>query len=100
MFVPPSSPRPRPATRAYTRDIETSAKRILTLAYARKLPLITNGGGLNPTGAAEVVRKAAERHGLRGLKIATATGDDLLARLGDLLASGEALTNMETGAPL
>src|SRR6185369_16640049 len=28
------------------------------------------------------------------------TGDDLLARLGDLLAAGETLANMETGAPL
>src|SRR5690348_12150111 len=90
----------RDPKRGYTRDIEVIAERILPLAFARKVPLITNGGGLNPTGAAEVVRKAAERHGLQGLKIAIVTGDDLLARLGDLLAAGEALANMETGAPL
>ncbi len=90
----------RDPNRGYTRDIEVIAERILPLAFARKIPLITNGGGLNPTGAAEVVRKAAERHGLHGLKIATVTGDDLLARLGDLLAAGETLANMETGAPL
>jgi hypothetical protein len=90
----------RDPNHGYTRDIEVIAERILPLAYARKIPLITNGGGLNPASAAEVVRKAAERHGLHGLKIATVTGDDLLARLGDLLASGERLPNMETGAPL
>jgi hypothetical protein len=90
----------RDPNRGYTRDIEVIAERILPLAYARKIPLITNGGGLNPTGAAEVVRKAAERHGLHGLKIATVTGDDLLARLADLLEAGETLANMETGAPL
>jgi hypothetical protein len=90
----------RDPNRGYTRDVEVIAERILPLAYARKIPLITNGGGLNPTGAAEVVRKAAERQGLHGLKIATVTGDDLLARLGDLLAAGETLANMETGAPL
>ena len=50
----------RDPNRGYTRDIETIAERILPLAYARKIPLITNGGGLNPTSAAEVVRKAAE----------------------------------------
>jgi hypothetical protein len=90
----------RDPNRGYTRDIEVIAERILPLAFARKIPLISNGGGLNPTSAAEVVRKVAERHGLRGLKIATVTGDDILARLGDLLAAGEPLANMETGAPL
>src|SRR5581483_8089057 len=34
------------------------------------------------------------------LRIATVTGDDLLARLGKLVASGEALANMETGETL
>ena len=58
----------RDPNRGYTRDIEVIAERILPLAFARKIPLITNGGGLNPPGAAEVVRKAAERHGLHGLK--------------------------------
>ena len=90
----------RDPERGYTRDIETIATRILPLAYARKIPLITNGGGLNPTGAAAFVRAAAERQGLRGLKIATVTGDDLLPRLDTLLAAGESLANIETGAPL
>jgi hypothetical protein len=90
----------RDPNRGYTRDIEVIAERILPSAHARKIPLISNGGGLNPTAAAEFVRKAAERHGLHGLKIATVTGDDLLALLGDLLAAGETLANMETGAPL
>jgi len=90
----------RDPSRGYTRDIEVIAERILPSAFARKIPLITNGGGLNPTSAAEVVRQAAERAGLRGLKIATVTGDDLLPRLGELLATGETLSNIETGAPL
>ncbi len=84
----------------YTRDIEVIAERILPQAYSRKIPLITNGGGLNPAGAAEFVRTAAERQQLHGLKIATVTGDDVLAELGALLASGETFTNMETGEPL
>jgi hypothetical protein len=84
----------------YTRDIEVIAERILPQAYSRRLPLITNGGGLNPASAAEFVRTAAERAQLHGLKIATVTGDDVLAELDTLLASGESLTNMETGEPL
>src|SRR5260370_23280158 len=90
----------RDARRGYTRDIDVIAERILPHAFERKIPLITNGGGLNPTGAAEAVRAAAERAGLRGLKIAVVTGDDLLPRLPELLASGEPLANMETGQAL
>ena len=90
----------RDPTRGYTRDIEVIAERILPLAFARHIPLITNGGGLNPAGAAAVVRAAAARQGLAGLKIATVTGDDLLARLSDLMSGGAALANIETGAPL
>jgi hypothetical protein len=84
----------------YTRDIEVIAERILAPAYSRKIPLITNGGGLNPLSAAAFVRTVAERQQLHGLKIATVTGDDVLADLGALLASGEPLTNMETGESL
>ncbi len=84
----------------YTRDIEVIAERILPVAYARKIPLITNGGGLNPLSAAEATRATAERLGLRGLRIAVVTGDDLLPRLPDLLAAGELFTNIETGEPL
>jgi hypothetical protein len=90
----------RDPARGYTRDIEVIAERILPLAFARHIPLITNGGGLNPAGAAAVVRASAERQGLTGLKIATVTGDDLLPRLAELIAGGAALANIETGAPL
>lgn len=84
----------------YTRDIEVIAERILPLAFARKVPLITNGGGLNPASAAEVTRATAERLGLRGLKIGVVSGDDLLGRLPALMEAGERLSNLETGAEL
>jgi hypothetical protein len=90
----------RDPSRGYTRDIEVIAEQILPLAFQHKVPLITNGGGLNPTGAAAFVRRVAEREQLHGLKIATVTGDDLLPRLSSLLAAGHTFTNMETGGPL
>jgi hypothetical protein len=90
----------RDPARGYTRDIEVIAERILPLAFARKVPLLTNGGGLNPAGAAEAVRQAAERHGLAGLKIAVVTGDDLLPRLGELQSAGERFANLETSQQL
>ena len=86
--------------RGYTWDIPIIAEKILPAAFQRHIPLITSGGGLNPLGAAEVVRAKAKQLGLRGLKIATVTGDDLVPHLSDLLAEGEPLANIETGEPL
>src|SRR5262245_40677746 len=90
----------RDPRRGYTRDIDVIATRLLPAAFARKIPLVTNGGGLNPTGAAEVVRAAAAGAGLHGLRVATVTGDALLERLPALLAAGERLADSETGEPL
>ncbi|MCA9908104.1 MAG: acyclic terpene utilization AtuA family protein, partial [Anaerolineae bacterium] len=53
--------------RGYTFDLKIIAEKILPLAFARGIPLITNGGGLNPLGAAEMVRATATKLGLRGL---------------------------------
>jgi hypothetical protein len=85
--------------RGYTFDLRVIAGQILPEAFKRKIPLITNGGGLNPLGAAEMVRETAARLGLTGLKIAAVTGDDLLPRLADLQAAGETLAHLETGEP-
>ena len=90
----------RDPARGYTRDIEVIAERILPLAFERRVPLITNGGGLNPMGAAEVVRAAAKRLGLTGLRLGVVTGDDILPRLSELMADGESLVNIETGEAL
>ncbi len=86
--------------RGYTFDVKLIAQKILPEAFKRKIPLITNGGGLNPHAAAEMVKETAAQMGLSGLKIAAVSGDDVLARLGDLQAAGEALANMETGEKL
>ncbi|HEY7123254.1 MAG TPA: acyclic terpene utilization AtuA family protein [Ktedonobacterales bacterium] len=86
--------------RGFTWDIPIIAEKILPAAYAKHIPLITSGGGLNPTGAADVVHAKAKQLGLHGLKIATVTGDDLLPRLSELIAQGETLANIETGEPL
>lgn len=82
--------------RGYTFDLRIIAAQILPQAFARKIPLITNGGGLNPLAAAEMVRESAAKLGLSGLKIAAVTGDDVLANL----ASFGDLTNIDTGERL
>lgn len=86
--------------RGYTFDLRIIAQQILPEAFQRKIPLITNGGGLNPLGAAEMVRDTAAKLGLTGLKIAAVTGDDILGRLAELQTAGEVLANMDTGQAL
>lgn len=86
--------------RGYTFDLRIIASKLLPEAYKRKIPLITNGGGLNPLGAAEMVRDTAAKLGLTGLKIAAVTGDEVLFRLADLQSAGESLSHMETGEAL
>jgi hypothetical protein len=64
------------------------------------LKVITNAGGMNPTGCAAQARAILDRSGLADRTIATVTGDDLLPRLDQLLADGHDLANQDTGEPL
>jgi len=73
--------RQRDPSLGYTRDLGAWMKRLLPIALDRRIALITNAGGLNPEGAAEVVRKAADG---RPLRVATVHGDNLTERLGTL----------------
>lgn len=86
--------------RGYTFDIEIIASKILPEAFKRKIPLITNGGGLNPQGAGERVRDIAVQLGLKGVKIAVVSGDNVLDRLGALQEAGENLANLDSGEKL
>jgi hypothetical protein len=83
--------------RGYTFDLRIIAQQILPKAFERKIPLISNGGGLNPQAGAEMIREMAAKLGLKGLKIAAISGDDVLARLSDLQTAGESLAHLETG---
>jgi hypothetical protein len=51
---------------------------VLPACFDRRTTIITNMGAANPLAAAEVVRDVARNLGLRGLSIATITGDDVL----------------------
>src|SRR6185503_11773709 len=67
----------------------------------RGVRVIANAGGVNPTACARALLALADSRGVRGkLRLGVVTGDDLLPRLDELLASGHALANMESGEPL
>jgi hypothetical protein len=62
--------------------------------------VIANAGGVNPPACAAAVRAAVSRAGVGNVRIGIVTGDDLLPRLDELLASGHELRNMDTDEPL
>jgi hypothetical protein len=74
---------------------------VLPAVVARGVKVIANAGGVNPPACAQAVRSLAGREGVAGrVRVGVVTGDDLLPRLDELLDSGHALANMDTGEPL
>jgi hypothetical protein len=71
----------------------------LAAIEARGMKLVTNAGGLNPHGLAQVLRGLIADAGL-SLKVACVEGDNVLDRLESLQARGHALAHMDTGEPL
>lgn len=83
----------------YARDVETLAKFLIPIAFAKGIRIVTNSGGLNPHGAAQKVAAILGKQGIKNFKIAVITGDDLLSSLGQLPAQGIELTHLDTGKP-
>jgi hypothetical protein len=83
----------------YARDFIGAMESVLPAVVGRGVRVIANAGGVNPVGCARAVLELARSRGA-ALRIGVVTGDDLLPRLDELLASGHPLTNMDTGAPL
>ncbi len=92
--------RERDRRRGYATDFVELLRRLLPELVERDIRVVANAGGVNPPACREAVLEVAREAGLRGLKIATVTGDDILDRLDELLARGVELRHMETGRPL
>ena len=85
----------------YARDFVGAIESVLPAVTERGVKVVANAGGVNPPACAAAIRNLAEGRSVSDkLKIAVVTGDDLLDRLDDLMESGHALSNMDTGAPL
>ncbi len=84
----------------YAKDIPELMRRILPITTAKKIKVITNGGGVNPIACAEAVLKVAKEIGIKNLKIGIVLGDNIKDNLEELIASGAQLKNMETDEPI
>lgn len=59
--------------------------------------VITNAGGLDPTGCADALRAAARELGLT-ITVAAIDGDDVLDRIPELTTAGEQFLNLDDGS--
>jgi len=72
---------------------------VLGTCLERGVRVVSNAGGLNAVGLAERLAEIAARTGLSP-RIAVVEGDDIIDRLAELQAGGEAFVNLDTGQPL
>ncbi len=84
----------------YATDFLDFVRRALPLLVDKDVKVVTNAGGLNPRACRERIFEIARGLGIGGLKVGVVEGDDLLARLPDLVARGHEMKNMDTGEPL
>lgn len=82
----------------YARTFVTQMEQVMGACLERGIKVVSNAGGLDPEGCANAVAQAAQKLGLHP-KIAFVRGDDLMARLGELVAANQ-LMHFETHEPI
>ena len=93
--------RARKPDAGYPADVLVHLRDVLPACVERGIRIITNAGGVNPLACRAAVESLAKELGIGDrVKVAIVLGDDLYPDLDALLASGEPLTNMDTGQPL
>src|SRR5688500_3121495 len=91
----------RDPTMGYARDFIGAIDSVLPAITEWGVRVIANAGGVNPVSCARAVLGLAAPRGAAGrVRIGVVTGDELLPRLDDPIASGHPLANMDTGEPL
>ncbi len=81
----------------YARDFVEVLAPLLGEIAQKKIRVISNAGGVNPTACAAALEAACEQAGVK-LKIAVLHGDNLQPKLGELVKAGT--REMFSGAPL
>ncbi|MBV8462258.1 MAG: DUF1446 domain-containing protein, partial [Acidimicrobiales bacterium] len=85
--------------RGWASTFLTQMEEVLGTCAESGIKVVTNAGGLNPSGLADNVRALADRLGIR-VSVAHVEGDDLLPGLGSLTSAGHELFHLDTGKPL
>ena len=87
----------RDSNMGYARDFIGAVESVLPAVVERGVKIVANAGGVNPAACARAVRAVLAKLAAGDrVRIGVVSGDDLLPRLDELLASGHELRNMET----
>ena len=86
--------RSRNADGGYATTFLTQMEQVLGTCADRGIKVVSNAGGLNPSGCAERVREIAEKLGV-SVRVAHIEGDDLMGRIDGLRPH---LDHLDTGA--
>lgn len=90
----------RPET-GFAADFLRQLRDVLPTCVENGIRIISNAGGVNPLACRDAVEALAEELGLADkVRVGVVLGDDVFGDLDALIASGESLAHMETGAPL
>jgi len=84
----------------YASDFVDLARRLLPRIGSNGVRIVANAGGVNPEACRRAVASVAVAGGRPDLAIGIVSGDDIFARLDEILASGVRLENMDDGRPL
>ena len=83
----------------YATTFLAQMEQVLGTCLDRGIKVVSNAGGLNPSGLATALADLATRLGLDA-RVAYVDGDDLLDRIPALLAAGHPLAHLDTGQAL
>src|SRR5688572_11742433 len=92
--------RSRDASAGYARDFLGVVERVLGTCKEKGIRIIASAAGVNGAACAEALAAVVRKAGIADVRIGFVEGDDILGRLDGLIASGEQLKSMDTGAPL
>jgi hypothetical protein len=81
----------------YATDFVSMLKEILPTCKEKGIKVIANAGGVNPQGCLKAIKEVVKELGLTGIKIGIVEGDDILDQIPELMKSGEAFKNLDTG---
>ena len=82
----------------YAETFLTQLDQVLSDCLSRGIKIVSNAGGLNPTGCAHAVTQLAEQLGLR-VRVAVVSGDDATAAFRQAQKRGWSAPHLDTAAP-
>ncbi len=84
----------------YARDIELNAFTLFPIALRNGMKIVTNSGGMNPSGAAKKLAALLQKQGITGIKIIAIEGDNLMDKLDEMQGAGEQMQHLDTKIPI